>query len=374
MIERKFIEKGIRKSEMETYLNKTLERADYSHADIKRTPLNTRIVIYAGRPGVVIGHAGSKINEMTTALKRKFNIDNPQIEVKSVADPLLDAKVVAKQIASSLERGTKHRQIVNIMIKKIMDAGAIGVEITVSGKITGSRSRNEKFMRGYLKKCGNTADVHTQTEMEKATLKAGTIGIKVKLMCTMPSVLSIEKRIGEIAKEREAEKKESEKEQKPDKEEESRDVKAEKKKDQEPADEKKQESPAKDIEEKKSADDTKAKKTDTEPKPEKKDTSKKETPKKAEEAPEKKEEAKEEKKEEPKKEEVKKEKSPEVPEKKEEAKEEKKEEPKKEEVKKEKSPEVPEKKEEAKTKKETSGKEKEKESAKKAVQKEKSKK
>ncbi len=216
MIERKFIEKGIRNSEMEAFLNKSLERADYSHSDIKRTPLNTRIVIHAGRPGVVIGHAGSKINEMTGAIKNRFKIDNPQIEVKSVENQELDARVVAKQIASSLERGTKHRQIVNIMLKKIMEAGAIGVEISVSGKITGSRSRAEKFMSGYLKKCGNTSDVHTQRAFEKATLKAGVIGIKVKLMNTMPSVLSIEKTIEEKAQEKEAEKKEKEEKEKKD--------------------------------------------------------------------------------------------------------------------------------------------------------------
>ncbi len=216
MIERKFIEKGIRNSEMEAFLNKSLERADYSHSDIKRTPLNTRIVIHAGRPGVVIGHAGSKINEMTGAIKNRFKIDNPQIEVKSVENQELDARVVAKQIASSLERGTKHRQIVNIMLKKIMEAGAIGVEITVSGKITGSRSRTEKFMSGYLKKCGNTSDVHTQRAFEKAILKAGVIGIKVKLMSTMPSVLSIERTIEEKAQEKEAEKKEKEEKEKED--------------------------------------------------------------------------------------------------------------------------------------------------------------
>ena len=263
MIERKFIEKGTQKSEMEKYLNKTLERADYSHSDIKRTPLNTRIVIYAGRPGVVIGHAGSKINEMTNDLKHKFNIDNPQIEVKSVAQPSLDAKVVAKQIASSLERGTKHRQIVNIMLKKIIEAGAIGAEITVSGKITGSRSRTEKFMLGYLKKCGNTADVHTQTEIEKATLKAGTIGIKVKLMSTMPSVLSIEKRILERAKEKEDE--EKDKKQEPEKE----------KKETEPKPDKKEEEVKKES--------TKEKTKEPEPKKEEKSkTQKKETKEKPE--------------------------------------------------------------------------------------------
>ncbi|RLG15630.1 MAG: 30S ribosomal protein S3 [Candidatus Nanohalarchaeota archaeon] len=295
MIERKFIEKGIQKSELEKYLNKTLERADYSHSDIKRTPLNTRIVIYAGRPGVVIGHAGTKINEMTNDLKHKFNIDNPQIEVKSVANPALDAKVVAKQITSSLERGTKHRQIVNIMLKKIIEAGAIGAEITVSGKITGSRSRTEKFMRGYLKKCGNTADVHTQTEMERAVLKAGTIGVKVKLMSTMPSVLSIEKRILETAKEKEDEEKdkkaETEKENKDNQKTEPKQDKKQKKEDAKPE-------PTKEKKEKPKAKEPEPKKEEAKPEPkkngpkeeqtkkqetEKKDETKNETPAKKEE-------------------------------------------------------------------------------------------
>ncbi|MFH1431766.1 MAG: 30S ribosomal protein S3 [archaeon] len=228
MIERKFIEKGIRNSQMETYLNSALERADYSHSDIKRTPLNTRIVIYAGRPGVVIGHAGTKINEMTEALKNKFKLDNPQIEVKTIPNQYLDPKVIAKQIASSLERGMKHRQIVNIMIKKIMGSGAIGVEITISGKISGSRARNEKFMDGYLKKCGNTSDVHTLRGFERATLKAGVIGVKVKLMTTMPSVLSIEKRIEEKAIEKKSSEKESAEKQKNDTKKEAKDKDTEK--------------------------------------------------------------------------------------------------------------------------------------------------
>lgn len=209
MIERKFVEKGIKKSEMETYLNHALERADYSHADIKRTPMNTRIVIHAGRPGVVIGHSGSKINEITETLRTQFKVDNPQIEVKAIPKPDLDPVVVAKQIASSLERGMKHRQIVNLMLKKIMQSGAIGVEITISGKISGARSRSEKFMQGYLKKCGNTSDVYTLKGYAMAVLKAGMIGVRVKLMTTKPSELSIGERIEDKLKEKETEEKEN---------------------------------------------------------------------------------------------------------------------------------------------------------------------
>lgn len=209
MIERKFVEKGIKKAEMETYLNHALERADYSHADIKRTPMNTRIVIHAGRPGVVIGHSGSKINEITETLRTQFKVDNPQIEVKAIPKPDLDPVVVAKQIASSLERGMKHRQIVNLMLKKIMHSGAIGVEITISGKISGARSRSEKFMQGYLKKCGNTADVYTLKGHGMAILKAGMIGVTVKLMTTRPSELSINERIEDKLKEKEHKEKET---------------------------------------------------------------------------------------------------------------------------------------------------------------------
>src|SRR3989344_8621568 len=98
MIERKFIQRGIRNLGIEEYLKSELDKADFSHAEIKRTPLNTRITIYSGRPGMVIGRGGQKIQELTDMLKAEFGVDNPQIEVKEVENPYLDAAVVAKQI------------------------------------------------------------------------------------------------------------------------------------------------------------------------------------------------------------------------------------------------------------------------------------
>ena len=198
MIERKFIAKGTAKMALEDYLEKSLSGADYSHSVIKRTPLSTRILIYAGRPGMVIGRSGAKIKELTEVIGTRFKIANPQIEVANIEGAHLDAVVIAKQIAYSLERGTKYRRVVNIMLKNIMSAGAIGVEVCLAGKVSGSRKRTEKFMRGNLKKSGHSRDICTNYGQTTANLRPGVIGIKVRIMHSLPDVLLVEKRLKAI--------------------------------------------------------------------------------------------------------------------------------------------------------------------------------
>jgi len=209
LIERKFIEKGIRNVELSEYLDSVLDRADYSHSDIKRTPLNTRITVFAGRPSMVIGRGGIKIKEITKALSTQFKIDNPQIEVKSIENPDLDAQVIAKQIVSALEKGMKYRRIVNVMIKRIMSSGAAGVEVTVSGKLGGSRSRSEKFLRGYIKKCGDTAEKYTSIAYEAANLRQGVIGVRIIIMKSLPEMIQIQKKLKTNEEKVEEESKES---------------------------------------------------------------------------------------------------------------------------------------------------------------------
>ena len=191
---------------IEEYLKSQLDKADFSHAEIKRTPLNTRITVYAGRPGMVIGRAGSKIQELTETLKSKFGIDNPQLEVKEVDNPYLDANVVAKQIVGALERKVAHRRIVNIMMQEIMRAGAIGVELVLSGKLGGALARTERFSLGYLKKCGEPAVSCTDKAKAQAFLKAGVIGVKVTIMKDTPDILALAKRLDDVKKRVKAEK------------------------------------------------------------------------------------------------------------------------------------------------------------------------
>ncbi|MCK4968558.1 MAG: 30S ribosomal protein S3, partial [Candidatus Aenigmarchaeota archaeon] len=198
MIERKFINKGIRNSELDAYFQKELDRVDYSYCEIQRTPLNTRILIHAGRPGMVIGRGGSKIQEMTSTIEKRFNIEKPQLEVRALENSDLDARVISKQIAGAIEKGIKHKRIVSVYLRKIMNAGALGVEIIIAGKISGERKRTEKFQEGYIKKAGFPAKDLVSQNNHVAILKAGTIGVNVKIMKDIPAIMKVEKNITQV--------------------------------------------------------------------------------------------------------------------------------------------------------------------------------
>ncbi len=200
MIERKFVREGVVNMKIEEFLNKELERADYSFCEIKRTPLATRIIIHAARPGIVIGRGGENIARLQEIFKERFGIENPHIEVKNIENPYLDARVVAKRMKFALERGMNYKRVVNMYIYRIMEAGAAGVEIIISGKLSGERHRTEKYMSGYVMKCGFPAQEYVDEAKIQAVLKPGVIGIKVKIMPFMPPEMEIEKKVakGEI--------------------------------------------------------------------------------------------------------------------------------------------------------------------------------
>jgi small subunit ribosomal protein S3 len=177
-----FVNQSIREVSIDEFIRQNFPSTDYSDIELQRTPLGIKVIIYTHKPGRVIGRSGSKINRMSDLLKNKFDLDNPQLDVKSIPNPDLDAKIVAKQIKLSLERGYNHKKIGNLSMKRVMDAGAVGVEIIISGKLGGSKGRIGKFTAGYLKHCGNTADELVDYGFEEANTKPGKIGIKVKIM------------------------------------------------------------------------------------------------------------------------------------------------------------------------------------------------
>jgi len=177
-----FISESIKKTEIDEFLQKELERAGYGGVNMSKTPLGTHIVIYAMRPGLVIGRGGGTIRELAQILEEKFNVSNPQISVSEIEIPELNAYVVASRIASALQRGVHFRRSGYWALNRVMEAGALGAEITISGKLRTARSRYEKFKAGYLPKCGDPplkymrkAEVHVQ-------LKSGALGVKVMIM------------------------------------------------------------------------------------------------------------------------------------------------------------------------------------------------
>ncbi|MCO6041095.1 30S ribosomal protein S3 [Thermococcus alcaliphilus] len=181
-IERYFIKESIKEMLIDEYLEKELRRAGYGGLDIKKTPLGTKVVIFAERPGFVIGRGGRKIRELTRILERQFGLENPQIEVEEIKNPYFNAKVQATRLAQALERGVHFRRAAYAAIRAIMNNGARGVEIRISGKLTGERAKSVRFYQGYIAKVGNPAETLVSRGYAQALLKLGVLGVKVSIM------------------------------------------------------------------------------------------------------------------------------------------------------------------------------------------------
>jgi small subunit ribosomal protein S3 len=183
-----FVDYIIKKRKIENFIRENFPNESYSRIELERTPMGVKTIIYTDNPGRIIGSGGRKINEMTEILKTKFNLENPQIDVKSIHNPDMDAQIVAKRIASALERGYNYKKIGNIMMKRVMGSGAKGVEIVIAGKLGGSKGRTGKFIEGYLKHCGDPAKKLVDHGFAEAITKPGKIGIKVKIMMSVPII------------------------------------------------------------------------------------------------------------------------------------------------------------------------------------------
>ena len=136
MIERKFISRNLKRFLIGDYIEKTLGKVGYSDTKVQRTPLGEKVIISASRPGLVVGRKGSNIKKLTSDLKNKFKIENPQIEISEVENINLDADVVAERIASFLERfgSARFKSIGHKVIEDVIRSGALGIEIIISGK------------------------------------------------------------------------------------------------------------------------------------------------------------------------------------------------------------------------------------------------
>jgi len=184
MKERIFIKKAKEQSQIEEYIRKEFATAKCGDIVVNYTPLGVRIVIYTVAPGLVIGAGGSKIRDAVENLRLKFGIENPQIDVQKITNPDMDPNVVAQSIAAALEKNVNFRRLGKFYTERIMRSGAIGCEIVISGKISGERGRKERFIAGYLKKCGDPALKDVKRGFAVANPPLGNIGVLVKIMIT----------------------------------------------------------------------------------------------------------------------------------------------------------------------------------------------
>ena len=180
--ERKFIQESMRRVLLKDYLVSQSARAGFGGLEITRTPMGTRVTLICERPGILIGHRGELIKRLTQDIHDRFQLDNPQIEVQEERQPSLNAQLMSEKLASTLERGWHFRRAGHSTVRRIMESGARGCQVILSGKLTGERHRTERFKAGTIKYCGEAVHLWIDKGFYQARLKPGVIGVNVWIM------------------------------------------------------------------------------------------------------------------------------------------------------------------------------------------------
>jgi small subunit ribosomal protein S3 len=163
-----------------------LKLAGITRVEIERLPKSIVLVLTVSRPGVVIGRGGTGLEDLKKhvvsliekARRKKVKDLKIDLRVNEVKNPELSAYLVASRIVSELERRIPHRRVVTKVIERVMQSGALGVKVILSGRIGGAEiSRVEKYHEGSIPT--QTLRENVDYAQVPALLKRGYVGVKV---------------------------------------------------------------------------------------------------------------------------------------------------------------------------------------------------
>jgi len=181
---RKFVADGLFYAELDEFLQRELGEDGYSGVEVRVTPVRTEIIIRATRTQSVLGEKGRRIRELTSLVQKRFNFpeNNVELYAERVANRALSAIAQAESLRFKLLGGLAVRRACYGVLRYIMENGAKGVEITVSGKLRAQRAKSMKFRDGYMIKSGNAARDYVDLAVRHLKMKQGVLGIKIKIM------------------------------------------------------------------------------------------------------------------------------------------------------------------------------------------------
>ena len=163
--------------EIKSYVQKKLKNASIAKINIERAAKKIRISIFSSRPGIIIGKKGADIEDLKNKLTKLSNLD-VFLDIKEIRKPEVEAKLVAENIATQLEKRVSFRRAMKKSVQSSMRLGAKGVKVLCSGRLGGAEiARNEKYNEGSV-------PLHTlRSDIDYATAEAettyGIVGIKV---------------------------------------------------------------------------------------------------------------------------------------------------------------------------------------------------
>lgn len=165
-------------------LERKLKIAGLSRIEIERSINKIDVMVYVSRPGIVIGRGGTGLEELKKFINdflkqnKKSSTVKVELKVEPVKEPNLDANIVATNVSDQLIKRMPHRRVVKQAIERVMQGGAKGVQIMLSGRIAGAEiSRREKYKQGTIPLSTIREDIDYASV--PALTKSGYIGVKV---------------------------------------------------------------------------------------------------------------------------------------------------------------------------------------------------
>jgi small subunit ribosomal protein S3e len=181
---RKFIREGVFHAELNEFFTRELAEDGYSGLEIRVTPQRTEIIIMATKTQQVLGEKGRRIRELTSVIQKRFGYPENSIELfaQKVVSRGLCAIAQAESLRYKLMGGLPVRRACYGVLRYIMESGAQGCEIVVSGKLRGQRAKAMKFIDGLMIHSGDPVNDYVQFAVRHVLLRQGVLGIKVKIM------------------------------------------------------------------------------------------------------------------------------------------------------------------------------------------------
>merc|ERR1711985_19664 len=181
---RKFVADGVFNAELNELLIRELAEDGYSGVEIRQTPARHEIIIRATRTQNVLGEKGRRIRELTAVVQKRFNFPPQSVELyaEKVLNRGLCAVAQAESLKFKLLGGLAVRRECYRVLRYVMESGAQGCEVVVSGKLRGQRAKAMKFADGYMIKAGQPVREFVDTACRHVLLRQGVVGVKVAIM------------------------------------------------------------------------------------------------------------------------------------------------------------------------------------------------
>jgi len=181
---RKFVADGVFYAELNEFLMRTLAEDGYAGVEVRVTPIRTEVIIRATRTREVLGDKGKRIRELTAVVQHRFGFPENSVELfaERVENRAACAMAQAESLRYKLLGGLAVRRACYGVVRFIMENGAKGVEVIISGKMRAQRAKAMKFKDGYLISTGEPKKHYIADACRHVLMRQGVLGIRVKIM------------------------------------------------------------------------------------------------------------------------------------------------------------------------------------------------